>query len=339
MSDTLPGGTPAAPAPVPAAVVAPPAVQPKYPIYIVSKGRAEKSLRPTTTYLERMGVQYNIVVEEPEADAYRAGVRGRVLVLDPEYQRKYDPCMELAPGQSVGSGAARNFAWDHALKEGHARYWCVDDNIAGFYRFHENRKVLALTGAFFRPMEDFVDRYTNVAMAGPHYEHFVLRCSEHPPFIANSRIYSCNLIQTDLPFRWRARYNEDTILSLDLLKAGYCTVLFIAYLQNKIATQRTAGGNMLELYKGGTLEKSKQLVRLHPDVARLVWKWNRWHHHVDYRPFAGNKMIRRPDVVIPATPQDYGMKLVTVGKKAPSPGTAQTAKPAGKLAPKKGKPR
>lgn len=303
------------------------AIQPKYPIYIVSKGRHEKALRPTTTYLERMGVEHKIVVEEQEADLYRAGCGAhRVLVLDPEYQRKYDPCMELRPGQSVGSGAARNFAWDHALAAGHKRYWCVDDNIAGFYRFHDNRKVLALTGAFFRPMEDFVDRYTNVAMAGPHYEHFVLQYREHPPFIPNSRIYSCNLIDTSLPFRWRARYNEDTILSLDLLKAGYCTVLFVAYLQNKIATQRTAGGNMTELYKGGTLEKSKQLVRLHPDVARLVWKWNRWHHHVDYRPFAGNRMIRRPDVVIPTEPNDYGMKLVNVGKKGVSPGTAQ-AKP------------
>lgn len=298
----------------------PGSIQPRYPIYIVSKGRWERSLRPTTVYLERMGVEYKIVVEEPEVEKYAQGIkRDRILTLDPEFQRKYDPCMELKPGQSVGSGAARNFAWEHALAAGYKRYWCVDDNIAGFYRFHDNRKVLALTGAFWRPMEDFVDRYTNVAMAGPHYEHFVLRHSKHPPFIANSRIYSCNLIDTSLPFRWRARYNEDTILSLDLLKAGYCTILFIAFLQNKVATQRFAGGNMTELYKGGTLEKSKQLVRLHPDVARLVWKWNRWHHHVDYRPFAGNKLIRRPGVDIPAGPNEYGMELVQIAKKGPAP--------------------
>lgn len=287
--------------------------QPRYPIYIVSKGRWERKLRPTTVYLDRMGVDYRVVVEEQEAELYAEAVgEHRVLVLDPQYQRDYDACMELAPGQSPGSGPARNFAWDHALSRGYERYWCVDDNIAGFYRFNRNRKVLTLTGSFFRAMEDFVDRYENVAMAGPHYEHFVLRHAKHPPFILNNRIYSCNLIRTDLPFRWRGRYNEDTILSLDLLKAGWCTILFTAFLQDKVATQRFPGGNTAELYKDGTLEKSRMLVREHPDVARLTWKWNRWHHHVDYRPFRRNKLIRRPDAVIPEGVNEYGMRLVKV---------------------------
>jgi hypothetical protein len=287
--------------------------QPRYPIYIVSKGRWERRLRPTTTYLDRMGVDYRIVVEEQEAELYAEGVGAeRVLVLDPAYQRDYDACTELAPGQSPGSGPARNFAWEHARSLGAERHWCVDDNIAGFYRFHHNRKVLVQTGDIFRAMEDFVDRYENVAMAGPHYEHFVLRHAKHPPFILNSRIYSCNLIRNDVPFRWRGRYNEDTILSLDMLKAGWCTILFVAFLQNKVATQRFGGGNMTELYKDGTLEKSRMLVREHPDVARLVWKWNRWHHQVDYRPFRHNRLVRRPDVEIPDALNEYGMRLTRV---------------------------
>ena len=44
----------------------------------------------------------------------------------------------------------------------------------------------------------------------------------------HSRIYSCNLIRTDIPYRWRGRYNEDTILSLDILRGGHCTLLFNA---------------------------------------------------------------------------------------------------------------
>jgi hypothetical protein len=292
--------------------------QPRYPIYIVSKGRWERRLRATTRYLERMGVGYRIIVEESEADRYAGGIdRSRILVLDPAYQRSYDARMTLAPGQGPGSGPARNFAWDHAKNIGAARHWVIDDNIEGFYRFNHNRKVLALTGAFFRPMEDFVDRYTNVAMAGPHYEHFVLRHAKHPPFRLNTRIYSCNLIQTNAPFRWRGRFNEDTILSLDMLKAGWCTVLFIAFLQNKVVTQRTKGGNTDELYKGGTLEKSRMLAREHPDVARLAWRWNRWHHYVDYRPFRKNKLIRRTDVEIPEGVNNYGMRLVQVN--APPP--------------------
>lgn len=37
-------------------------------------------------------------------------------------------------------------------------------------------------------------------------------------------------------------------------------------------------------------------------------------NHVDYRPFKANRLIRRPDLVIPEGPNEYGMKLVTVGQ-------------------------
>ena len=33
------------------------------------------------------------------------------------------------------------------------------------------------------------------------------------------------------------------------------------------------------------------LADMHPDVARVSWLFNRWHHKVDYRPFAINKLI------------------------------------------------
>ena len=41
----------------------------------------------------------------------------------------------------------------------------------------------------------------------------------------------------------------------------------------------------------GTKNKSQMLADMHPDVARVVWKWNRWHHHVDYSPYKNNKLI------------------------------------------------
>ncbi len=81
------------------------------------------------------------------------------------------------------------------------------------------------------PNKDFVLRYENIAMAGPNYFMFAPRKRKHPPFSLNTRIYSCNLIRNDLPFRWRARYNEDTDLSLRMLKAGWCTVLFYVFLK------------------------------------------------------------------------------------------------------------
>jgi hypothetical protein len=159
-------------------------------------------------------------------------------------------------------------------------------------------------------MEDFVLRYRNVAMAGPNYEHFVPRRSKCKPFALNTRIYSCNLIRNDVPFRWRGRYNEDTDLSLRMMKARWVTIQFNAFLQKKVRTQAMAGGNTAEFYaKEGTLAKSQMQVRMHPDVSKLVWRFNRWHHLVDYRPFQDNRLVRRPDADIPKGVNNYGMKL------------------------------
>jgi hypothetical protein len=131
-----------------------------------------------------------------------------------------------------------------------------------------------------------------------------------PAFTANTRIYSCNLIRNDTPFRWRGRYNEDTDLSLRMLKKGWCTVLFNAFLQKKTWTQAMKGGNTAAFYAAeGTLPKSQMQVAMHPDVSRLVWKFGRWHHLVDYKSFAGNILVLRDGVALPDGPDNYGMVL------------------------------
>lgn len=290
--------------------------QPQFPIYIPSKSRHDSRL--TMKALDLMAVPYFVVIESQQFADYAAVIDpARLLVLDPAYQRDYDACMELAPDQSRGSGPARNFAWDHALAAGFSHYWCVDDNIKAFWRLNQNLKVKSSTGAIFRAMEDFAGRYKNVAMSGPNYTFFAKRKQKIGPFIPNTRIYSCNLIRTDLPMRWRARYNEDVDLSLRMLKAGWCTILFNAFLQEKTQTLTMKGGNTDEVYAGGTLAKSQMIADLHPDVARVVWKFKRPHHHVDYGPFKRTKLIRRDDVEIPQSPDEYGMRLMQVQGRRP----------------------
>jgi hypothetical protein len=287
---------------------------PSAPVYIVSKGRWQRNRRLTSRWLESVGVPHFIVVESHEVDAYRSVVNPTlttIIVLDPAYQRDYETCDELGDTKSKGPGPARNFAWDHSVSLGARSHWVMDDNISQFRRLNRNTKLKVNDPAIFRAMEDFVNRYENVAMAGPNYYAFAPRRQEMPPFVLNTRIYSCNLIRNDVPFRWRGRYNEDTILSLDMLKAGWCTVQFNAFLQWKQPTQVIPGGNTDAFYaREGTLAKSQMQVAVHPDVSRLVWRFNRWHHHVDYRRFRKNKLIRKPGLEIPTEPNEYGMRLV-----------------------------
>jgi hypothetical protein len=188
----------------------------------------------------------------------------------------------------------------------------MDDNIRCFYRLNRNRKIPIGDGTVFRVAEDFIERFENVAKAGFNYEMFVKRKSTWPPFYLNTRVYSCILLDNARydEFPWRGRYNEDTDLSLRLLKAGYCTILFNAFLADKIGTMRMKGGNTDELYvDDGRLQMAQSLVDQHPDIARVSFKWNRPQHHVDYRPFKYNRLLLRKGLVLPTGTNNYGMRL------------------------------
>jgi len=286
-------------------------MNPNHPVYIVSKGRWESRL--TSKALEEINVPYHIVVEASEYDKYAAVIDPKkILVLDQKYLDEYDTCDDLGSTKSKGPGAARNFAWEHSISQGATKHWVLDDNFDAFHRFNRNVKAEVKSGTIFKIAEDFVDRYENVPISGFNYYSFCKATDAVPPFVLNTRIYSILLIQNDIPYRWRGRYNEDTDLSLRVLKDGFCTIQFNTFLAGKVTTQRMAGGNTADFYKQeGTMAKSQMLADLHPDVARVVWRFNRWHHHVDYRPFKNNKLIKKAGLVIPDQINNYGMKLVS----------------------------
>lgn len=269
-------------------------INPIYPVYIISKGRWER--RQTSSALEIMGVPYHIVVEPQEYDNYAS-------VINP------DKIITL-PFSNLGQGSipARNFVWEHAIKTGAKRHWILDDNMDSFYRVNRNMKLIVKTGAIFKAAEDFVDRYENVAIAGFQYNSFVFKDAVVPPFRLNTRIYSCILLKNDLPYRWRGRYNEDTDLSLRALKDGLVTMLFNAFLVNKETTMRAKGGNTDELYiDDGRKKMAESLVEQHPDVAEITFKFGRYHHHVNYKPFKKNKLIKKSGLIIPDVINNYGM--------------------------------
>lgn len=299
---------------------------PRFPLYIPSKGRSEYMI--TSRILTGLGVPHYIIVEPQDLDLYAAAIEKMELLATPlvlkiEYKKRYELCDSLGLTKSTGPGPARNFAWDHSIAGGFAWHWVMDDNITSFRRLNLNEKVKVSTGAIFRAMEDFCLRYRNVAMAGPNYFMFASARTKMPAFTTNTRIYSCNLIRNEVPFRWRGRYNEDTILSLDMLKARYCTVQFNAFLQEKMPTQTIGGGNTAEFYHAegkvqpgqkyadtGTLLKSKMLVDVHPDVARMVWRFNRIHHYVDYSRFKKTPLVRLPEYEnLPKEADNFGMIL------------------------------
>jgi len=273
-------------------------VQPRYPIFVISKGRWERRL--TASALDEMGISYSIVVEPQEYENYAA-------VMDPAK-------ILTLPFSNLGQGSipARNWVWQFAEDCGAEKHWILDDNIDGFVRQNENKRIRERTSICFTAIEDFVDRYQRIALAGMNYRFLGGGAASDriPPILVNTRVYSCILIDHALPHRWRGRYNEDTDLSIRALKDGWNTVLFNAFKINKQATMTMKGGNTDELYKeDGRLKMAESLRDQHPDIVKITQKWNRWQHHVDYSGFKKNKLIFKPGVVIPEGSDDYGMRL------------------------------
>jgi hypothetical protein len=279
----------------------------RFPIYIVSKGRWKR--RPTANMLELLGVHYYIIVEEQEYDNYKEVVKGTVLILPKSYKTNYDTFWEDGDS-TTGAGAARNYAWDHSISTGFTHHWVLDDNIESLERYNNNLKIKCYSPTPFYIMEDFMLRYKNLAQVSPSYSIFCPASEGRSPLIFNTRCYSFVLIKNSIAFRWRGRYNEDTDLSLRILKSGLCTVEFRTFLQGKRATQTVSGGNTEVFYKHeGTLNKSQMLVEMHPDVTKLTKKFNRWHHHVDYKPFKSNLLVFKEGLNIEEGLNNYDLKL------------------------------
>ena len=78
-----------------------------------------------------------------------------------------------------------------------------------------------------------------------------------------------------------------------------------------MATTKMKGGNTDEFYdKEGTKKKSKMLEDMHPDVAKVTWRFNRIHHHVDYTPFKKNRLVPKDkNIYTKDIKNDFGIFL------------------------------
>jgi hypothetical protein len=273
-------------------------MNPRYPIYIISKGRADS--RYTSRTLEYMNVPYFVVVEPQEYLEYAKVINSKKILV--------------TPFKNLGQGSipARNFVYEHAVASGVKKHWILDDNIKYFFRLNNHMKIPLNHGVCFNVIEDFVDRYTNVGLAGMQYEYFAPRKQPMNPFILNTRIYSCILINHAIKHKWRGKYNEDTDLSLRVLKDGWCTILINAFLCGKVPTMMMRGGNSTTIYNTGDNRKefAESLRKQHPDVVEVIQRWNRWHHKVDYSSFKSNKLKFKKGVRIPNGVNEYGLHLI-----------------------------
>lgn len=275
----------------------------KYPIFIPTKGRYETPI--TINMFKRHKVDFKIVIEQQEYEKYLNVVnKEQILVV---------------PHQNKGLTVTRNWIWDYAEMSGYEKFWTFDDNIYNVYRWNRNRRLQVKDGTYLKVIEDFSDRYENLYITGMNNIAFCKDRDEIPPYYPNTRIYSNMLLKTNVilsngeKLRNKLFYNDDTDLCLRVLKDGLPTIQINAFLIDK-ATTMTINGGMTDYYLSeeckGRLTFAEELQSAHPDVTNVTWKFNRWHHQVNYKPFKKNKLIKKQGIVIPDRVNEYGMRLV-----------------------------
>ncbi len=236
----------------------------RYPIYVISKGRADRCL--TARFLIKDGTPFTLVIEPQEREQYLQYGEERLGVL---------PFSNLG----LGSIPARNWVWEDAKAKGFERHWILDDNIYHIMRRFQGKRIVCDSGVALSAVEDFIDRYENIAIGGLNYAMFVPDDRKIGPFATNVHVYSCLLIRNDLPYRWRGRYNEDTDLCLQVLSGGWCTILTNAFMIQKIQTMLMKGGNTQDLYAGdGRLRMARSLERMWPASVQVKRRFQRPQH-------------------------------------------------------------
>lgn len=306
----------------------------QYPIFVISYNRAKN--HTTAKWLAKYGVKHFMVIHKEQMNDYKKYATAEMkqyttfIEFDDSYKLKYETCDNIPHTvKNAGSGAERNFAWDYSKKLGSKAHWLMDDNMAFFHITGKTPK-----GSYIRKKctaKDFADKWHKAEHFFNKYENLLmLELAQNDFFFQlhkltyalNTRCFSCNLIWNDMPLRWRGRYNEDVILSTDVMVSGYCIASYIGGVRKSKQSARCAiGGNHAiktgdteSLYADGfdykysSEDKTNLLLKVYPKYYRKVIKYGRIHH--EYNRVALKEITSTN--LIPA--KVYGEKILDYSK-------------------------
>lgn len=252
--------------------------QPSFPIYIPSKGRPACV---TARLFNKFGIPVRIVVEPQDYAAYAAKWGAEQVLQLPENNR--------------GLVFARNFCKDHSIAQGDAKHWQFDDDISAFRKVQGGCRVMCHPALALTFAEDLTDQYHQVALTSFDLMQFV-QCNitaavQTPAFSVNRRCYTCFLVNHELKNRWRFRYNEDTDMTLQVLTAGWFTLLLHVFhvqagpTNNGGTKVKKKGGQMSVYVNDGRLKMARELERVWPGVVKTKRRFGRPQHVINWRKF------------------------------------------------------
>jgi hypothetical protein len=205
---------------------------PAYPIYIPTKGRAD--IATTPKILAESGVPFILAVEKEDVANYRSKFPTAEILELPE--------------SNQGIVYSRNFCKADAKKKGVAYHWQIDDDIRKI-AFSVNAKETNMPFAQGLAIaEAFTKHYDNIgAMC---LRHLAFSRTEKHDVGFNKIIYGIQLLSSEPNIWFRNNTIEDIDNTMQLLTAGYCTLVL-----NRLVFSTPSTG----VEKGGNTENSHQL--------------------------------------------------------------------------------
>lgn len=258
-------------------------------IYIISKGRPQCRTARTLAKMDYPGEWFIVCGNNDDTlEEYRKAWGGHVLIFDWYEEVKHTDTLDNFGFETKASGACpvRNATMKISKGRGELRHWQFDDDYNDFHRINETFSKMRR----FNSGREFEDWLFNLAKLGyaarmrnvgfpPGSETFVDNC-----FTFSGRVFNAhNLPSTDdLFIPWVGRMNDDLINAINCWRIGGYEMSIRAMNMTMPSTQ-SEGGGLSEMYiADGTVRKSAYPVLIAPGATKLIKKFGRYHHHVDW---------------------------------------------------------
>ena len=222
--------------------------QTEYPLCILSFNRADENGK-THKLLTKLGLNHYLFIEPSQKKMYENWMVHHYckLIIYPENFSM----------MSMGGTPGRNYILDWAQQQGYDRVWMLDDNIKEYRRLQFGTKNIIQSSEIFTHIERYIKRFNNIGGVAHNFAPFIVEGDKRPCIIENCKIYSSMCLLTNPDIRFRYKYNEDVLISMEYIEKGYTTLCFNSVLYSKNTSGLDQGGNTTSIYKNGSGYKDK----------------------------------------------------------------------------------
>ena len=259
-------------------------------IYIISKGRPQCS---TAKVLKKLNYPSWFIVcgtnDETLSEYVDKWGKDRVIVFDWKKEIETTDTLDNFGFESMPSGATpvRNATIRISKERGESRHWQLDDDYTAFGKFDcQQNKYIAIKDG---------QELFNEMLAIANFGHktglpnvgFSLSSEVRPEKVYGfaPRVFNAHNMISD-PEKaqfWRGRMNDDLINAIEVNRRGLREFSFRFLSVNMKPSQQESGG-LTDIYREeGTVRKTAYAVLIAPNAVRLVIKFGRYHHRVNWQ--------------------------------------------------------